>query len=467
MSLDLRTHLQGLEAAGEKIVRVDREVSPDRELSAIVKLLERRGNPVVYFERVAGSEMPVVAGVNGTRNRIAIAIGAAPDELIERYTRLIETPIPPREVTTGPVKDVRMIGEEVDLGRLPLVTHAAEDSGPFLTSGVGLARDPESGAVNTGIYRMELKDRNHFRVDADAHGDLAEIIRRRAARGDAQEFVVALGHHPALMIGSQADVPIDEDSLAFTGAILGEALEMAPGETVEAMVPAAAEIVLEGHFLDTDKERDGPFGEFPYYYSTDEAFVFEVTAITHRKDAIFQDVHNVHPEHRNLWIVPNREAELLSTLRATFPNVHACHIVAASAGSHAYIQMTPQFEGEAKRVLMLALGSTVYLKQVVAVNADVDLWNPDEVQWAIATRSQADRDQFTIPHVSGYGADPSTYEYDTRIPRGGLSPAHDNHAMTTVVGIDATLPVQFSFAKRADVVPHEFADIDVDELLED
>jgi 2,5-furandicarboxylate decarboxylase 1 len=465
VSHDLRTHLQALEGAGEQIVRVSREVSPDLELTSIVKLLERRGNPVVYFENVKGSKLPVVAGVNGTRNRIAIAIGTSPQRLIDHYKGLIETPIPIKEVATGPVKDVRVTGDDVDLRRLPLVTHAAHDSGPFLTSGVGLARDPESGAVNTGIYRMELKDRNHLTVDADAHGDLAEIIRRRAARGDAQDFVVAIGHHPALMIGSQADVPIDEDSLAVSGAILGEPMEMVPAETLDALVPAAAEIVLEGRFLGLDKERDGPFGEFAYYYSTDEAFLLEITAITHRSDAIFQDVHNVHPEHRNLWIVPNREAELLSTLRATFPNVHACHIVAASAGSHAYIQMTPKFEGEAKRVLMLALGSTVYLKQVIAVNADVDLWNPDELQWAIATRSQADRDSFTISHVSGYGADPSTYAYDTRVPRGGGSPEHDDHAMTTVVGIDATLPVQFSFAERADVLPTEFADLDLDDLI--
>jgi 2,5-furandicarboxylate decarboxylase 1 len=99
------------------------------------------------------------------------------------------------------------------------------------------------------------------------------------------------------------------------------------------------------------------------------------------------------------------------------------------------------------------------------VNADVDLWNPEQLQWAIATRSQADRDQFVISHVSGYGADPSTYAYDTRVPKGGHSAEHDDHAMTTVVGIDATLPVQFPFAERADVLPPEYTDSDLDDLL--
>lgn len=464
---DLRSHLVSLEAAGERIVRVSRPVSLDRELSAVVKHLESRGNPVVIFERVRGSTMPVIVGVNGTRRRIGLALDCTPDELTDAYLERLARPIEPVEVANGPVKEVRMVGADVDLGRLPIPTHAADDSGPYLTSGVGLARDPDSGAVNAGIYRMEVRGRNRLTVGADVGADLSRIVARRAELGARQEFAVVLGHHPALMIASQAHVPLDQDTLAVSGAILGRPLAMVAGESIGELVPARAEIVIEGFFLGTDRVQDGPFGEFPYYYNSYDGFVLEVTAITHRHDAIFQDVHNVHPEHRNLSIVPNREAELLATLRRSFGNVRACHILAASAGLHAYISMQPRREGEAKRAIMLALGSTVYLKQVVAVDLDIDIWDLEQLQWAVATRSQPDRDWFMIPYSIGHGSDPSSYGYDTRTPRGGPNAVHDNHALTTLVGIDATMPVQAPYAKRADILPAEFANLDVDAILRD
>jgi 2,5-furandicarboxylate decarboxylase 1 len=464
---DLRSHLSALEAAGERIVHVARPVSPDRELTSIVKLLEPRGNPVVFFENVEGSDMPVVSSVNGTRERIALAMGCSPAEATDRYIELLANPIPVVEIDAGPVKDVVLSGDDVDLNRLPIITHAAHDSGPFLSSGVGLSTEPESGAVNAGIYRMGLKDRNHLTVNADARGDLNQIVRRRAQLGLELDFVVVIGHHPALMIGSQAKIPTDQDTLAITGAVLRQPLAMTCAETVDALVPARAEIVLEGRFLGTETEREGPFGEFPYYYSTDEGFIFEVTAITHRRDALFQDVHNVHPEHRNIWIVPNGESQLLTRLRRSFDNVRACHILSESAGMHACFSIEQRFEGEARRALMLALGSTPHLKKVTAVDPDIDVLDAKQVEWAVATRSQPDRDWFVVPYAMGYGADPSSYSLESRVPRGGRAGVHDNHALTSVVGIDATVPVQTPYAERADVVPPQYADIDVDEILRD
>jgi 2,5-furandicarboxylate decarboxylase 1 len=451
---DLRSFLQLLQETGEPIVHVHREVSVDRELAALTKLLERRGNPVIHFDRVKDYEIPVVTGVHATRRRIALAIGCEPEEGPAWFLDRLAHPIPPVIEPTGPVKEVRVVGGDVDLAELPIVIHAQKDGGKYLTVAVGMSMDDVSGVVNTGIYRMMVVDRNHFTVASAT--DLSTIVRRAEAHGQRLDFVIALGHHPAFQVSSQAKIPTSVDSLAVAGALLGEPLVMTPAETISATVPAWAEIVLEGQFLLGERQEDGPFGESPNYYDRYPSFVLEVTAITRRRSPLYLDLNNVHVEHRCLSIFPAREAQLLDTLRRIFPFVQRVHMPLGSAGMMAFVQIDQQQDGDAKRTALSALGAFSRLKHVFVVDSDVDIYDFDNVMWALTTRFQADRDLFMIPYSAGTAMDPSSYSLTDRYDADG--------ALRTQVGLDLCRPVGVPFRERADDLG-EFANIDLDDYL--
>jgi 2,5-furandicarboxylate decarboxylase 1 len=450
---DLRSFLQDVEQV-ESIVDVVREVSYDRELPAVVKLLESRGNPMVYFHNVAGADMPVISGVHGTRERIALALGSPVDRTVDDYVDRLSAGVSPQAATSAPVKDVKLTGADVDLGRLPIPIHAAKDRGRFVTAGVGIAQDDENGNTNTGIYRMLLLDRNHLTVGSAGH--LREIIEEAHAAGRKVEFVVVIGHHPAFQVSSQAKIPRTQDSLEIAGALLREPLAVEAAETVDLPVPAGAEIVLEGRFVPGRIEPDGPFGESPQYYESGDAYVLEVSAVTHRRDAVFMDINNVHQEHRCLSTFPAREGQLLAGLRAVYPHTRAVLMPLSTAAMHAYISIDPTRDGQAKQVLMVALGSNPRLKHAVVVDTDVDIFDHEHVLWALTTRFQGDRDLIVLPNVGGTSMDPSSYTLTDRFVGGELR---------TQVGFDATKPVGVPFPERADIVGSPYNAIDLDDYV--
>jgi 2,5-furandicarboxylate decarboxylase 1 len=297
-------------------------------------------------------------------------------------------------------------------------------------------------------------DRNRLTVATGT--DLGAIIAEAHAEGHPVDFAAVIGHHPAFQISSQAKISRTIDSLAVAGALLGEPLALVAADTVSLEVPAAAEIVLEGQFRPGQTLPDGPFGESPRYYEASWGYVLEVSAITRRSDAMFLDINNVHLEHTCLSIFPAREAQLLTVLRAVYPQVSTVRIPLRTAGMHAHIKVDPSRDGEAKQILMMALGAIPRLKHVVAVNSDVDITVDEEVLWALATRFQADRDLLVVPYVSGTSMDPSSYSLDSRATVG---------EMRTQVAFDATIPVGRPFRERADAVAPRFASCEPETLL--
>lgn len=450
---DLRSFLRELEQV-ESVVDVSRPVSSDRELPAVVKLLESQGNPVVYFDQVAEAEMPVICGVHGTRERIALALGSPVDRTVDDYLERLAHGIAPEVTTSAPVKDVVLTRDDVDLGRLPIPIHADKDAGRFLTAAVGIARDQGHANCNTGIYRMMVLDRNHVTVGTGGH--LREIIDEDHATGRETELVVTVGHHPAFQVSSQSKIPRSQDSLEVAGALLGEPLAVASAETVDLPVPAAAEIVLEGRLVPGRTEPDGPFGESPRYYESGYGYVLEVSAVSHRQDAVFMDINNVHQEHRCLSTFPTREGQLLAALRAIYPHTRAVLMPLSTAAMHAYISIDPSRDGEAKQVLLLALGSNPRLKHAVVVETDVDITDHEHVLWALTTRFQGDRDLIVVPNVSGTSMDPSSYTLVDRFEVGELR---------TQVGFDATKPVGVPFRERADIVGSPYDAIDLEDYV--
>ncbi len=457
---DLREFLRKVEAdPGQEIVHVAREVSVVHELSAVVKVLElQRGNPLVYFDNVADSDLRVVASVQGTKERIALALGQPVDRCVEWFMETLEHPIPTTEVATGPVKDVKYLGDEVDLGVLPLGVHAAGDGGRYFTCGCVMVRDPRTGNVNTGIYRMMVKGKNRITVTTDLPHDLAKVIRYGQENGIPIEFAIVVGHHPALYIGSQAKNPMELDALALSGALMGESMLVTPAETVDLNIPAYAEVVVEGRILPGEREPEGPFGEFTYYYGSSIGYLAEITAITHRQDAIFVDLHPTHNEHRCLWIFPGREARLLAKLREVLPTVTKVHIPLHGAGMSAYVAMDKSHDADGRRALMIVLASDNYLKHAVVVDSDVDIHDDQQVLWALNLRFQGDADLMVLPNSRGIHVDPSSYSLTDRHKPGGL---------TTKVGFDATMPVAVPFPPRADPLPEAYADLDLADYLDE
>lgn len=246
------------------------------------------------------------------------------------------------------------------------------------------------------------------------------------------------------------------DSLEIAGAMLREPLAVVRGETIDVPVPAFAEIVIEGRTVPGETRPDGPFGESPRYYESGWGYLFEVSAITHRHDAIYLDINNIHGEHTCLSCFPAREAQLLAQLRTAYPHVREVRIPTRTAAMHANVSVDPRRDGEGKQIAMVALGAIPRLKHVVVVNTDVDIYDDESVLWALATRFQGDRDLLVAPYVSGTTMDPSSYTLQDRNTPGDLR---------TQVAFDATLPVGVPFRERADHVGAEFAALDLDRVL--
>ena len=455
---DLRSFLAELEASpAERVARVTRRVSSVHELSAVVKLMESRGNPVLWFDDVDGLGIPVVCGLFATRERIAMVLGATADRATETMLSLLDIQTAPTRVAGGPVQEVRLTGGQASLGRLPIPVHAPRDGGRYITSGVCLVRDPVSGAHNAGIYRMMVQGENRITVDTDPAHDLGKVIQWGADHSVPVDVAIVIGAHPALYLASQAKVPISVDSLGLMGSLLGRSVPVTRCATVDLDVPADAEIVLEGRILPDERMPEGPFGEFSYYYgASPRSPVCVITAITHRRDPIYLDIHPAHSDHRCLWLFPGREARLLGMLRQAIPGVRAVYLPLAGAGMVAYISLDKAHDGDARRALMIALSSDVYLKHAMVFEPDIDIYDPGHVLWALAVRFQADTDLMVIPYARGFGEDPSSYSMASRQEHGGL---------TTKSGFDVTAPKGTPYPERADLLPQEYSQLNVDHYL--
>ncbi|MGH9337972.1 MAG: UbiD family decarboxylase domain-containing protein, partial [Vicinamibacteria bacterium] len=321
MKKDLRHFLRLVEEqAPEMLRRVAREVSPRWELSAVQKRLEsERKLPILFFEKVAGHTMPVVANLFATKVHLALALNGSPEEVVERFASAQENPIPPREVGSGPVKDVILKGDRAELGSLPLVTHCEKDAGPYLSSGMTIVRDPISGKMNGGIYRNLYLSPKSLTMNLAPLSHGSQIARGAEAQGLPVDAAIVIGHHPTMGMASQQRGELGDFELGTMGGLLGEPVEVVRCETSDVLVPAYAEIVIEGKIRTDVWEEDGPFGDYWLYYAPPKrARVFEVEAITHRKDAIFHDIFNVGPEHLVLFSL-GMEGVVYSHLKRLVP----------------------------------------------------------------------------------------------------------------------------------------------------
>jgi UbiD family decarboxylase len=450
MAQDLRSYLDLLKRKRpDDWMVVSQEIDPVHEITALVVKLERelKRRPVLMLEKVRGTRFGVLTNLHASRARLALALGAAPDEMLRTYLRAMERPIPPRVVKDGPVKEVVLTGNQVDLGALPQIVHHEGDAGVFLTSAISFAKDPTAETWNCAYNRLMLKGRDTTSIHLTLGKHLWEFHRIAESRGEPLPVAFAIGVHPAIALGALAIGSVDEDERAIMGALLGEPLELVRAETSDVLVPAHAELVIEAEILPHQRTAEGPFGEFTgYSLGERQREVVKVKAITHRRDAIFQDIAVAHLDHLLLSTIPI-EANLYRAVRAMVPTVRQVRVPAPFT---CYVAIEQRIPGQAKNAILAVLGADLYMKRVVVVDHDVDVFDDRQVNWAIATRCQPDRDLTVISHVRGSDLDPSTSE----------------DGYTAKWGVDATAkPSLSAYTPRHRVAPAAYDRIDLKRFL--
>jgi len=410
---DLRHFLQQYEAENpSRVVRITEPVGMDYDCTAIAFEMERRKlSPLLIFENVQGSRFPVLMNLYSARDRFAAAIGCAPGELIEKWAALDAQPIKPKLLKTGPVLDVVITGDALDLAYLPIQRNFAGDGGKYLTNGMFVAMDPETGVRNVSFHRCQVNGKTRFGTSLHSRRHLWNYARRAKEMGLTKlPVVIVVGCHPLITFGTGLwKGPISADEYESAGGFLGEPLEVVRGVTVPVDIPAHAEMAIEGHLLLDVEEPEGPFGEFTGYASERSTHhAFEVTAILHRKDAFYHSIVGGISDEHTLLLGIAQEARQLKALRVQYPNVKAVHYPkSGTCLLHCYISAKGTAPGEARNIALAALGDNLTLKLVVVVDDDIDVYNEQEVMWAVATRFQADRDTELIKIGMGAILDPS------------------------------------------------------------
>ena len=450
MAQDLITFLDQVKRDNpQDFLVVAREVDPTFEITAITVKLEQEAKrrPILLFEKVKGSEFPVLTNLHAGRARLAAAIHAKPEEMQRAYLRAMEKPIAPKIVEKAPVTDVILTGDKIDLYKLPQVWHHQDDAGPYITAAISFAKDPNGEAWNCAYNRLMIKSRNTTSIHLTSAKHLWEYQRAAEAREKSLPVAFAIGVHPAIALGCLAIGSIDEDERAIMGGLLGEPLELMKCETSDLLVPAAAEIILEGEILPHERTAEGPFGEFTgYSLGERQREVLHVRAITHRRNAIFQDITVGHLDHLMLSTTPI-EANLYRAVRSMVPSVKAVRVPAPFT---CYVSIEQRTSGQAKNAILAVLGADLYMKRVVIVDHDVDIFNDRQVNWAIATRCQPDRDIAIITNTRGSDLDPSNKE----------------DGNTAKWGVDATgKPSLASFTPRHRIPSDVWQRIDIKEIL--
>jgi len=459
LAKDLRTFLDALKDKGpEWFVRVSKEVDPRLEPVAFMRKLELQGYyPTVLFERVRGSDIPVVSWVAPEKKQLAVAFDTDEEGLVAEFIRREKNLIPENRLETAPVQDVVLTEGDARLDRLPIVTSCEKDSGPYITLGVLMVRDPETGMRNMGIYRHLVHDDRLLSVGGpEPHSRLGYIYRQAEQQNKPLEAAIFIGHHPACILASQCKQWVDEIDLA--GGLMDEPLETVACKTIDLEVPANAEIVIEGKIPPGTRRTDGPFAEFTRYYGEPyESALFEVTAITHREDAMYHHCNPMFPEH-NTWGILPREANFLRRITAACPTVKDVRLpLGGCARFMVYVQISKGYDGAGKVAAMAALAADQFLKIVIVVDEDVNIHDDDEVLWAVSTRTQFDRSLFQVPMAPASLLDPSNYSLDSRVGGGSLN---------TKLAIDATKPVHAPFHERVFVPEETLNAIRIEDYIE-
>ncbi|MGH7388952.1 MAG: UbiD family decarboxylase [Candidatus Rokuibacteriota bacterium] len=406
------------------LLRLGKEVDA-RHLSALTVKADRP----VLFDRVRGFDVKVAGGLFWNRRRLAAALGWPEAELGTRFAAGVRTMIEPETGRPAPAQEVVRTGRDVDLTALPVPLLAEKDGGPYISAGVVMARSAERG-LNAGVYRLMFRTRDELGIDLVTVSDLRRLYERHLQRQAPLPISVSLGVHPIEILSAAYKAPPGVSEMAIAGGLHGSPVPLAPCRTIDVPAIADAEIVLEGELLPIGwTEDEGPFGEFAGMYGDlKHNPVFKVTAITHRRDPVFQ---LLQMPWENAWLgAAATEAQVWNVLRTAGVDVVNVCVTEGSACRWSVIAAIRKRAGGGKNAL-LAILSLPDTKHAIVVDEDVDIFDPTQVEWARTFRVQADRDVIIIAGAQAKHVDPSVRPWE--LAKGELP-------MTAKMGIDATIP---------------------------
>jgi UbiD family decarboxylase len=437
--VSLRTFLDRLPE--NEILRLSEPVELDYYPTALVLELEKRKRfPVIYIDKPVGFDVPVVANLFADRGRIARMAGAEPGQFNAAWNRALENLTAPIVVDGGPVQETVLLSNAVDAGLLPLSRHFQQDAGRYIGSGILVCKDPDTGVRNLSFQRLQLKGPNRFGASLHSRGHIWEHQQRAEKQGRNLEVAIVIGAHPVIYLAASAKVAMEVDEFEVAGALLGRPVELVKCKTIDVEVPAEAEYVIEGELLAGQYEDEGPYGEYTgYSTSRSTRNVFSVKAITHRQRPIYLDIIPGYSMEHLLLGRSTKEAHVFHRLKEMVPNLMALNFPKSGTHFHAYLSLKKSAEGQARHALMLLFGLDPYIKFAVAVDDDIDVFNEEQVLWAMATRFQADTDMFVVPNVFCNRLDPSSVE-----------------GMSAKLGIDATAPLKWD-VERTSLPPSAIA----------
>jgi UbiD family decarboxylase len=446
---DLQEYLGTLDRKG-LLHRVQVEVDKDWEIAAVVRRVFQRipteRRPALLFENVRGYSTPVAVGILGGSPRIyATALDCDVEGVTARWQAAQSNPVPPEEVRSGPCQEVVDEGDAVDLERIPLPVWTAEhDPAPFFTAPCVITRDPETGVGNVGTYRMQLKGKRRagiggFHLEGTQH--FAIHLRKYRALGRKMPVAVALGPDPTVGLCSVTRLPYGLDELAVAGGLRGAALPVVRARTVDLLVPASAQYVLEGWVDPEALEHEGPFGEFTGYMGTGgKSAVLQVGCLTQRREPIYQAFLSQMPPSessciRGIGRAQQLRAHLKDQLGLPVRDVYWRE----SGGSSAWliVALRKDYETQPQQV-MWAVWSLYpqFAKWVVVVDDDVNIRDSFEVEWAMSFRVQPQQDVYVFRDTLAMNLDPAQAPYPV--------PADDRSRLIgSKIGIDATRKHEF------------------------
>ena len=419
--MSLRSFITELEQDKGELLIIRKELNTKYEVAAVIKKFDN--GPALYFQKIKQKQGFIVANICSTRKKICKALRTTVDKLHEKIMNAVRFPKKPKFTEFS---FSRSIKNSPDINILPILTHYEKDPGPYITAGIVFARDPVTGFQNASIHRMLVIDKNHLAIRIVPR-HLHKIVMNYWREKKDVPVAIAIGVHPAVLIGSSSPAPYGVNELYIANTLLNGTLKTTICPTTKLEVPADAEIILEGKILYGKEIDEGPFVDLTGTYDVVRRQpVIKIEKIhLNQDDFIYQAILPASSEHKLLMGLP-REAKIWDAVKSVVPDVRGVYLTLGGCGwLHAVVSIRKQSDGDAKNVILAAFASHPSLKHVIVVDEDINPYVMEEVEWAIATRFNASQDLVIIPNVRGSSLDPS---------------ADQVTLLTTKMGIDATRP---------------------------
>jgi len=405
-----------IDEISEEIIEINDEVSTEYEITSIMK---KHPKDTLVFTNVKDSQMNIITGICNTRDKIAKSIDTTVDKITENIINATANPTKITDIKN--INDVYANNEDADLSKIPIIKYYPKDKGKYITAGVVIAKDPETGDTNASIHRMLVNDKDELGIRIVPR-QLYTYYKKAEELGKPLDIAIAIGLSPSTLLASTTSIPITENELEVANTFKKGNMTLVKCETVDIEAPEA-EIILEGQILPNERKTEGPFVDLTDTYDkVREEPIIKLSRMHYKENPYYHAILPAGNEHKLLQGLP-QEPRIYNSVKNTLPTVQ--NVVLTEGGCcwlHAVVSIKKQTEGDAKNVLMATLSAHPSLKHCVIVDEDIDIFDPVDVEYAIATRVKGDDDIIIIPKARG----------------SSLDPVAEIDGTTTKIGVDAT-----------------------------